>query len=178
MPSNALKPLALAAAAVLLSSAAPSAAQPAPQTSRDDAPYAGAQRPDPAAMAERRAQRLRDVLQLRRDQEPALQALMSGMGPSGERARRFDRGEGQEAMTTPQRLERMRQRMGERQAAFERRADAVMRFYGQLAPAQQRAFDAMRPMAGREGMGMHRGMMRGEGMRGGDGRGGDMDGPA
>jgi hypothetical protein len=46
-------------------------------------------------------------------------------------------------LPTPQRLDRMQARMNERQAAFARRSDAVKRFYAQLTPAQQRAFDAL-----------------------------------
>jgi hypothetical protein len=55
----------------------------------------------------------------------------------------------------------MRAAMSERQAKFDQHAAAVKRFYAQLTPAQQKAFDAMRPMGGHRGgmgggMGGHR----------------------
>jgi hypothetical protein len=54
-------------------------------------------------------------------------------------------------LSTPQRLDRMQARSAERQARLAQRAEAIKRFYAQLTPAQQRAFDAL-PM-GRGGMG-------------------------
>ena len=62
------------------------------------------------------------------------------------------------ALTTPERLDRMKAHMADRQVQFARRADATMRFYSQLSPSQKKAFDAMRPMGGRGGKGGgHRG---------------------
>ena len=156
--NSALKPALLAAAALALGSAAPTSAQPryddrdgyAPRAETAAAP--ANPRRDPQEMRERRAERLRAVLQLRREQEPALQALLAASQPRMDRERRFDREAG--ALSTPQRLERMRQRMTERQAAFERRADATMRFYDQLDAAQRRAFDALGPMGGKGGHSM------------------------
>jgi hypothetical protein len=62
-------------------------------------------------------------------------------------------------LTTPQRLDRQRERMTERMAQFERRSAAIKRFYGALSPSQQKAFDALRPAGGRGGPGhrAHRG---------------------
>lgn len=165
----------------------------------------GGMRMDPAQWqarmqqrAEAHAQHMRAVLQLRPDQEPALQALMSSMRPPegmrgpgmrgggmGGPGMRGDgmRGEGRETLTTPQRLDRMAQRMEQRQHAFQIRADAIRRFYAQLSPSQQAAFDAL-PLGPRMGMGGHggghHGMMGGRGMRGGPGMhmgGPGMDGP-
>lgn len=111
---------------------------------------------------EAHAKHLRDVLQLRPDQEPALQAFLTAMAPpegKGEKMR-----EGRKAMdglTTPERLDRQAARMAEHQAAFARRAEATKRFYGALTPAQQKAFDAMHPgRGGKMGRGMGGGMGR------------------
>lgn len=159
MTPNLSRGLAAAALAALVASAGLAAAQPAPP---DRAP--AMERPDPAAMSARRAERLRDVLQLRPDQEGALRAFVDQMGPRGDMRRRFDEDRQEmQRLTTPQRLERMRTRMAERQARFDQRAQATLRFYSQLSPAQQRAFDAMAPMGGRRGGGFHGGR-RGHGM--------------
>ena len=144
------------AGALALSAAGASLAQPAP------APDAGPRhewpRPDPAKMAEEHAQRLRAVLQLRPDQEPALKALIAAMQPDPAKMeqRRAER-EAMRNLTTPQRLDRMQARMAERQQQFGRRAEAIKRFYAQLSPAQQKAFDALRPPGGHMGgdMGDH-----------------------
>jgi hypothetical protein len=150
------------AGAIALSAAGASFAQSATPPA---APGQGWQRPDPAQMAERHAERLRAVLQLRPEQEPALHAFISSMQPSAEQMqrRKAERGEARN-LTTPERLDRMQARMTERQAAFARRADATKRFYAQLSPSQQRAFDAL-PMG-------HGGFHRGDrGERGGFHRG-------
>jgi Spy/CpxP family protein refolding chaperone len=137
-----LSTLALAGA-IALSAASGALAQPA----APDAPALpghGMHRPDPAKMAEHHAERLRAALQLRPDQEPALRALVDSMkpAPGAMERRRDERGEMRD-LPTPQRLDRMQARMNERQTAFARRSDAVKRFYAQLTPAQQRAFDAL-----------------------------------
>jgi hypothetical protein len=101
-----------------------------------------------------RAAALHAVLNLRPDQEPAFQAFVAATRPPEGRGKGMDHGDQAVApMTTPQRLDRMAARMAERQAAFQRRADAVRRFYGALSPAQQRAFDALHALrgGGREG---------------------------
>lgn len=109
---------------------------------------------DPAEMAARRAQHLRDTLQLTPAQEPALNAFIAALAPpAGMRDKmRAERGE-RAAMTTPQRLDRMKARMAERQVQFGRRADATMRFYSQLSPSQKKAFDTLGPMGGHGGKG-------------------------
>lgn len=90
---------------------------------------------------EERADHLREMLQLRPDQEAALQAFVATARQEPE----FDPAgfEIDDDLTTPQRLERARARMAEHQAAFERRADAVTRFYGQLTPSQKKVFDKL-----------------------------------
>ncbi len=45
------------------------------------------------------------------------------------------------AMTTPQRIERMRAMRSERDAAMDRRADATLKLYAALTPDQQKVFD-------------------------------------
>jgi hypothetical protein len=156
-----LLPLTLAGA-IALSAAGASLAQPAP--AQGHAPMAGKdwRRPDPARMTER----LRALLQLRPDQEPALTTFVAAMQPTPEQlqrreAERAERGQARN-LPIPERLDRMQARMADRQAAFARRSDAIKRFYAQLTPAQQHAFDAIP---------LHRGGMRGGG-RGGMGHGG------
>ena len=127
-----MKTTSIALAAVLaLTAGASFAQQPGPPPG----PRGEHTRPDPAQMAERRAQHLRDTLQLRPEQEPALRAFIEASRPSGDRMGR--RGERQElgALSTPERLDRSRDRMAQRLAAFDRRAAATKRFYAQLSPA-------------------------------------------
>jgi protein CpxP len=155
-----LTSLALAGALALTGVAAASA-QPAPNAA-PDAAQRHWQRPDPAQMAEKHAQHLRDALQLRPDQEPALRALISASTPpAGLRDRaRGERGE-RSNLTTPQRLDRMQARMAERQQHFAQRADATRRFYAQLSPTQQRAFDTLHEGHGHRGGHDHGGAGRG-----------------
>lgn len=127
-------------------------------------------RMDPEAMAAKRAERLRDVLQLRPEQEPALKAFLASHKPAGGKAERGRGGREQfAAMTTPQRLDAQRARLVERTARFDRHAAATKTFYAQLSPSQQKAFDAMGPRGGMKG---HPGMGGGRGHGGlGGGRG-------
>lgn len=130
---------------------------------------------DPAAQAahaERHAQHLRDALQLRPEQEPALKALLESMKPPGgmmeHMQHEHDEGEN---LTTPQRLDKMLAHLDEARAHMAAHSEAVKRFYAQLSPAQQKAFDAMGPMGG-----MHMRMMMH--MGGGHGGMGGMGGMA
>ena len=108
---------------------------------------------DPAA----HAQRLREALQLTPAQEPALQAFIAAKGQhkADRQARRAEHA-AMANLTTPQRLDRMAAHMAERQQRFAANADATKRFYAQLTPAQQKAFDAMHARMG----GKHKGMMK------------------
>jgi protein CpxP len=146
---------------------------------------------DPAAQArraERHAQHLRDALQLRPDQEPALRAFIESMkpppgamggmmghmgpGPDGDHDGDHD---GDENLTTPQRLDRMLAHLDQARAMMVAHAEAVKRFYAALSPTQQKAFDAMGPMGGMHmrmmmhmghgGMGHDMGEMDGDGER-------------
>ena len=143
----------IAGAALSVSFAGASFAQPQP-----GAPPAAMKRQhDPAA----HAQRLRAALQLTPAQEPALQAFIA----THQQQRALHQGrrgyrQAMQNLTMPQRLDQKAAHMAERQQAFARRADAVKRFYAQLTPSQQQAFDAM-----------HQGKGKG-GKHGGKGRGG------
>jgi len=162
-----LRGVALASALAVTGVAATSAAQPAsPPPADRPGPGWDHPRMDPAEMAQKRAQHLRDVLQLRPNQEPALTELMAALKPpEGLRERMREERQAMQNLTTPERLDRQRDRLVKRQAEFDRRAMAIKRFYAQLTPAQQKAFDALRPMGGK--MGGHRGGRMGGGhMRG------------
>ena len=115
-------------------------------------------RMDPEAMAAKHAERLRAVLQLRPEQEPALKAFLDSRKPPASATKPGRGGREQlAAMTTPQRLDAQRARLVERTARFDERAAATKKFYAQLSPSQQKAFDAMSPRGGMKG-GEHRGM--------------------
>lgn len=112
---------------------------------------------DPAKMADK----LRKTLQLTPAQEPALQAFIAAMQPTGEMREHMKDAHGDwKNLTTPQRLDQMQAMMAEHQQMFAQHADAIKRFYAALTPAQQKAFDAM-----------HQGMMGDHGMQGGKGHG-------
>jgi hypothetical protein len=154
-----------AAGAIALTAAGAGSAQPMQAPGAPAGEAQGWRRPDPAQMAEHHAERLRAILQLRPDQEPALRAFIAAMQPTPEQlqrreAERAQRGEAG-SLPTPARLDRMQARLAERQAAFARRSDAVKRFYAQLSPAQQKAFDAL-PMP-HGGMREHGGFGHGRG---------------
>jgi Spy/CpxP family protein refolding chaperone len=113
--------------------------------------------------AEAMAHGLHDILNVRPDQEAAFQAMLATMqhADDGDGGGMHGDRDGMERMTTPERLDRMAAHMAERQANFQRHADAVRRFYAVLSPEQQRAFDALQGMmmgGGRHGMG-HMGHM-------------------
>lgn len=161
-----LAPLALSgvilAAGVATASVAQQPPPAAPMAGHGDrgGHHGGMRHVDPAQRAAKRAEHLRAALQLRPEQEAALKAFVdSHQPPAGMREKRRERRGEMAAMTTPQRLDAKRARMAEHQARFEQRAAAIKRFYGQLSPAQQKAFDALH--AGRGGR--HHGRMGGRG---------------
>lgn len=160
-----LAPLALGGVLLAGGFAGASLAQqpPAPQAAQAGQPGGPREgrRMDPEAMAAKRAERLRDVLQLRPEQEPALKAfLASHQRPAGMAERGRGGREQFAAMTTPQRLDAQRARLVERTARFDQHATATKKFYAQLSPSQQKAFDAMGPRGGMKG---HPGMGGGRG---------------
>jgi protein CpxP len=161
--------------------AATAQAQPAPPPAPPPAPHgmmAGDHGPDGMRMGghdpAEAAQKLRDLLQLRPAQEPALQAFLAAVGAAHQGG---PMPQGRPA-TTPERLAMAEQMMSRHQAVMRSVLDAVRRFYAQLDPAQKRAFDAL-PTPGMMGHGMmgHEmmgGMMgMGEGMDHGMGSGMD-----
>lgn len=149
MTSRLLRPLALSASILILGGAgatafAQPAQPPAPMAGMRDADGHRHQRPDPAARAEHHAEHLRAALQLTPGQEPALHAYVASMKrPEGMRDHHRGDREAFAAMSTPERLDRMKARMDEHRARFEQHAAATKRFYAQLSPSQQKAFDAL-----------------------------------
>ncbi|ATC33694.1 hypothetical protein CA606_15875 [Caulobacter vibrioides] len=109
---------------------------------------------------EKRAQRLRDVLQLRPDQDGALKAFVAATTPKIEIKRdvvkkeKGDKNDGDKMewterapMTTLERLDRMTKAAD----AMKTRAEATRAFYTALTPSQQKTFDVLG--MGEDGMG-------------------------
>lgn len=96
-----------------------------------------------SADPEKRAQRLRDVLQLRGDQDGALKAYVEATTPKIEvRKVVKDAKDGAEAPTPPTTLERL-DRMTKAAEAMQKRAAATRAFYLALTPSQQKTFDVL-----------------------------------
>ncbi|MFT3718715.1 Spy/CpxP family protein refolding chaperone [Pseudorhodoferax sp.] len=130
---------ALAAGAIAQTPAAPPAAPPA----AGQAPGADAQHPHqhrPRDGGAQRLARLKEQLKITPAQEPAWNAYTASLLPPPPPAERPPR-EDLRTLTTPQRIERLRALHAERTADMERRAEAVLRLYGALAPEQQQVFD-------------------------------------
>lgn len=140
----------------------------------------GGHKMDPAKHAEH----LRDVLQLRPDQDGALKAFIAAMTPPEHPAPAADGAAPHHPdmpRTTPERLAMAEKMMAEHQAMFKRHNDALRAFYGQLTPSQQKAFDALHMGMGRHHRGgpgmdrrmrmMHPGGPGDAGMEGGPGGG-------
>ncbi|HYE46711.1 MAG TPA: Spy/CpxP family protein refolding chaperone [Caulobacter sp.] len=123
---------------------------------------------------EAHAQHLRDTLQLRPDQEPALKAYLEATKPQVHKfEKKLEDGKPAEKpkmLTTPERLDLQAKRMADHQAAFQKRANATRAFYAALSPSQQKAFDVLHA---RHGGGHRVKVMR----RGGPGGHGEMRGP-
>lgn len=138
----------------------------AAQAQTPPAPPAGGQA-DHARMHEHMQERmqkrmdsLKRILQITPAQEGAWNAWAAAMKPSPQamQQRRANREE-LARLTTPERLDRMRQMRAQRSAEMDKRADATKTFYAQLTPPQQKAFDevSLRFMGGRGGH-RHHGM--------------------
>lgn len=118
-------------------------------------------RHDPAKMQARIAQyqaELKAKLALTPAQEGAWSAYTAVMQPPARPAARPDRAAIKaefDKLTTPQRIDKMRelraQHMAEMNAAMDKRGEATKAFYAALSPEQQKTFDSQ-PM-GRGGMG-------------------------
>lgn len=108
---------------------------------------------------EARAQHLRDVLQLRPDQDGALKAYLAATEPKA--WGKDDDKDGPDIkpaadgppprLTTPERLDREAEHLAKATEAFKTRAAATRAFYAALSPSQQKAFDALGPMLGEHG---------------------------
>jgi hypothetical protein len=100
-------------------------------------------RMNPQMMQERMNRRfaaLKQQLQVTPAQDAAFNQWQQAMRPTGQRPQRpnfveFAR------MTTPQRIDRLRELRAQRNAEQDRRADATKAFYAQLNPQQQKTFD-------------------------------------
>lgn len=115
----------------------PAAPGAAPQAAAHD----GHGRFDPAKQQERMARRLeafRQKLQLSPAQEGAWNAFVAGIKPAP--MQRPDRAEFAR-LTTPERIDRMKQMQAQRMAQMDKRADATKTFYATLNPQQQKVFD-------------------------------------
>jgi hypothetical protein len=131
-----------------------------------------------ARMEERRQHRMQvmhDALGLRADQEGAWQSFLADsktawQGRTDRRRGPDGRGgpggaEERSKLTTPERLDRMSQRMAQLQARLAQRAATVKRFYAALDARQQKTFDALFSLGrgrfghgfGRDGFGEGRG---------------------
>lgn len=109
--------------------------------------------------AAQRQARLKQILQI----TPAQEGAWSTWIASRQAGKSFQRGQRAEfaQLTTPERIDRMRTLRAARAAEADRRGEATKAFYAALAPAQQKAFDALQAERGfRRGAG-HRGHHRG-----------------
>lgn len=104
-------------------------------------PHAMVWRHDRSVDPEKRAQRLRDVLQLRGDQDGALKAYVEATAPRVEMRKVVKDGPDgvRQPPTTLERLDRMTQ-AGE---AMQKRAAATRAFYLALTSSQQKTFDVL-----------------------------------
>ena len=161
----------MAAAAITLSTAAVAGAvaqdgppPPGMPPMADDGPggpggppmMMGHHRFDPEA----HAQHLRDVLQLRADQDGALKAYLAATAPMDhDRMEHADHKSGDappKRLTTPERLDRETEHLTQAKA----RIDATRAFYTALSPSQKKAFDTLGPMGEGHGPGMRHGEFR------------------
>jgi periplasmic protein CpxP/Spy len=147
--------LAMLGAAASAQPAQPAIVAPGPAPSTMPGPMAGQHpmmREHFAHMQERRAHRdaaLKQILQITPSQEGAWNTWIASRRPPAT-MQRPHRGEFDQ-LTTPQRIDRMRELRAARDAEMDRRADATKAFYAALTPAQQKAFDALAASRGRGG---------------------------
>jgi periplasmic protein CpxP/Spy len=108
---------------------------------------------------QRRMERLKRILQITPQQEGAWNAWAAAMRPTPKQRPNRDE---LARLTTPERIDRMKQMRATRMAEMDRRGDATKTFYTQLTPAQQKAFDeiSMRFLRGGRGHGGHHGHHR------------------
>lgn len=131
------------------------------------APKAGERRHDPARHQARIAKHqaeLKAKLAITPAQEGAWSAFTASMQPPARNTQRPDRAAERSAfekLTTPQRIDKMRelrtQRMAEMNAAMDKRGDATKTFYAALNADQQKVFDSQRMARGGPRHGGHHG---------------------
>jgi len=123
------------------------AAAPADTTASAPAAAMHRQRATPGQwherMTQRRAQHMANLkaeLAITSEQESAWSQFESAMQPPAPQQPAGERGDWAK-LTTPERIDRMEQRMAERQDHFKQMGEAVKTFYAQLTPQQQKIFD-------------------------------------
>ena len=134
----------------------PPAAGPGPDTGMMGHRHGDGMRGDPAKMRERMERRmaehqaaLKQKLQLTGAQEGAWTTWTQAMKPPANMQR--PNREEFAKLTTPERIDRMRQLRTQRMAEMDKRADATKAFYAQLTPQQQKVFDSEGARFGRGG---------------------------
>lgn len=109
---------------------------------------------DPAKMKEMIAKRLADLktkLAITSTQEGAWSTFTAAMQPPATRPTRPTREE-MAALTTPERIDKMRTLRAQRQSMMDARSDAIKTFYGVLGADQKKTFDTTSlGMMGRHG---------------------------
>jgi hypothetical protein len=142
-----------AAVAQIPAPPAPPAPPEAPQPPPPPEPPPGLMGMGPDAMfmhharafdPEKRAQRLRDVLQLRPDQDRALKAYVEATSPKIVKIKKEEAKDGDKTAERgpPTTLERL-DRMSKAADALKARAEATRAFYLALTPSQQKTFDVL-----------------------------------
>lgn len=160
-----LASLGLAAVAQTQAPTAPATGQNAPRVMQGEHGHMDAARMERrrARMEERMARRLGELkqkLQIAGAQESAWESWTAAIKPSPARLQRAERG-ALRAMTTPERIDRIKAVRAQRNAEMDQRLDATKAFYGQLTPGQQKVFDqeglrfARGFGAGKRGFGRH-----------------------
>lgn len=148
---------ACAAAAVAQAPTSPPAAAQPPAMMRDNrAQHDQHMQERMQQRMQRRTERLRRILQITPQQENAFNGWITAMRPAAKQRPNRDE---LARLSTPERIERMKQLRGARMAEMDRRGEATKAFYAQLTPAQQKAFDeiSMRFLRGGRGGGGHGG---------------------
>lgn len=133
---------AAAATALLASFALPSYAQTAAPAAPAAATTPKPERPmhKPGEHMQQRIAKLKADLKLTPAQETAWNTYAATFKP-GERPQRMER-EDFAKLTTPQRIDKMREMRAQRAADADRRGEATKAFYAQLDANQQKTFDA------------------------------------
>ena len=147
----------LAAIAQTQTPPAPQAGQAAPHVMQ------GEHRMDPARMERRRARmeermakrlgEFKQKLQISRGQEGAWDTWTAAIKPTPAQFQQRPDRAALRAMTTPERIDRMKAQRAQRNAEMDKRLDATKAFYTQLNPEQQKVFDQQGMRFSRGGMG-------------------------